>query len=179
MSAPTSIELPPTRITDPTFLDGLRVVLQGYYERNASEEEIQAVVKRAETFFLSSRADLDLEQPAPLNALTSVPPAASAPPTEQQPPSTSSSSSDEPPYPPTFSQLAHLISTGAPIPGIRDIPDQLAEGEPSEPKLARTQGGKPWEKVLEGQTAGVVGLEGRGEGERGQERVEEEGSGQV
>lgn len=63
---------------------------------------------------------------------------------------------DNPPYPPSFAELARLIATGAPIPGIKHIPDQLAEGEPSKSTLAAQigqSGGtpnqigvKPWEK---------------------------------
>ncbi|GAA5893157.1 hypothetical protein JCM6882_003900 [Rhodosporidiobolus microsporus] len=182
MSAPAQHPPIETRITDPSFLEGLNVVLEGYYARNAPQEEIEAVVKRAETFFLSTRADLDVEAPAPLASLTSVPPASSSS-APQPPPSSSSAAAppagDDPPYPPTFAQLAHLISTGAAIPGIRDIPDKLAEGEESEPRLAKTAGGKPWERVVQGQTAGVVGLEGQGAAEGTKERVEEEGTGQV
>lgn len=37
-----------------------------------------------------------------------------------------------------------MIATGAPVPGIRDIPDLLAEGEPSESTAQVPK--KPWER---------------------------------
>ncbi|GAA6042339.1 hypothetical protein JCM8097_003854 [Rhodosporidiobolus ruineniae] len=180
----SSFELPPTRITDPSFLEGLRVVLEPYYERRASAEEIQAVVERAETFFLSTRADLDLEQPAPLSALTSVSPASTSS-SPSQPAASPSSSSETPPYPPSFAEIAQLIATGAPIPGIRTIPDQLASDAPSRSTLASSGSGagrKPWERekgtvggaeVARGQSAGEVGLEGPGAAEGEEETLEE------
>ncbi|BGP12099.1 hypothetical protein JCM10213_005206 [Rhodosporidiobolus nylandii] len=167
----SDFQLPPTRITDPSFLEGLKVVLESYYARNAPQEEIQAVVSRAETFFLSSRADLDLEAPQPLSSLTSVPSASSS--SSTAPPT--SATGDAPPYPPSFAELAQLIASGAPIPGIRDIPDALSQEEPSEAKLAKEGARKPWEKMVEGETAGEVGTETRpGGGEEGEMSMEEE-----
>ncbi|GAA5979924.1 hypothetical protein JCM11641_007587 [Rhodosporidiobolus odoratus] len=183
-----SSDVPSTRLTDPTFLEGLRVVLEPYYARRAPQDEIDAVVKRAEAFFLSSRADLDVTLSQPATDLSSVPPASSSP------------STSEPPYPPTFSELAALISSGAPVPGIRDIPDQLSSETPSESTVAAKGGAgrKPWENAgeVEGrvgkETAGEVGRETRHSGEEGQEKsleqevreeqrrqAAEEGSGQV
>lgn len=121
----------------------------------------------------------DLEQPQPLSSLTTVP-AASEP---SQPPATSSSSSStDPPYPPTFAQLAQLIATGAPIPGIKDIPDKLAEGAPSESRESVRR--KPWEKEEGNPAQGgerPVGADTESEmfAEEGGGMVAEEGSGQV
>ncbi|GAA5873645.1 hypothetical protein JCM8547_002666 [Rhodosporidiobolus lusitaniae] len=186
-------ELPPTRITDPSFLEGLRVVLEPYYEQDpVPMEQVEAVVKRAEAFFLSTHADLPAfaQQPAPLSSVTSAPPASSSssssssqqPPSSSQQPPFSSPGEDAPPYPPTFSELAHLISTGAPIPGIRTIPDQLASEPASEAKLANEGGApkKPWEKEREvpglRETAGEVGLVGEGgrDDAGGRETLQEE-----
>ncbi|BGP25134.1 hypothetical protein JCM10295v2_004054 [Rhodotorula toruloides] len=145
---------PPTTLTDPTFLQGLEVILQSYYDQGASEDEIRDVVKRAEAFYLSSHAPEDLEQPQPLSALTTVPSVSSPsqPSTAPQPPP-SSAPSDHPPYPPSFAELAALIATGAPVPGIKEVPDKLAEGEPSESREGVRR--KPWEKAEAG-----VGREG-------------------
>ncbi|GAA6045555.1 hypothetical protein NBRC10513_007915 [Rhodotorula toruloides] len=163
----------PTTLTDPTFLQGLEVILQPYYDQGASEDEIRDVVKRAEAFYLSSHAPDDVEQPQPLSSLTTVPsvssPSASS---SSQPPSSSSS---DPPYPPTFAQLAALIATGAPIPGIKEIPDKLAEGEPSESRESVRR--KPWEK--EGEGAAAERDEGTMLEEGADETMAEEGSGQV
>ncbi|KAK4698760.1 hypothetical protein P7C70_g7508, partial [Phenoliferia sp. Uapishka_3] len=45
----------------------------------------------------------------------------------------------------SFAHLAALIASGAPIPGIKDIPDNIAEGEPSVSKIEVKR--KPWEKA--------------------------------
>ncbi|KAG0281822.1 hypothetical protein BGZ95_009759 [Linnemannia exigua] len=50
----------------------------------------------------------------------------------------------DPSYPKSFQEICELIASGKPIPGIRQIPNNLAEGTPSEAKLAPKL--KPWEK---------------------------------
>jgi hypothetical protein len=57
------------------------------------------------------------------------------------------------PYPPTFLQIVELIQSGAPIPGIMDIPDTVLTGQGSAPTAAPRR--KPWEK--EGSEEIVVG----------------------
>lgn len=48
------------------------------------------------------------------------------------------------PYPTTFSQIVELISTGQPIPGIKDIPATVLEGQASRPVANKRR--KPWER---------------------------------
>jgi hypothetical protein len=50
------------------------------------------------------------------------------------------------PYPPTFAEIVELITTGAPIPGIKDIPPTLLTSQATEPKASKRR--KPWEKEL-------------------------------
>ncbi|KAI1311538.1 hypothetical protein EDD11_003454 [Mortierella claussenii] len=50
----------------------------------------------------------------------------------------------DPTYPKSFQEICELIAAGKPIPGIRQIPNNLAEGTPSEAKLAPKL--KPWEQ---------------------------------
>ncbi|GAA6009116.1 DUF5572 domain-containing protein [Rhodotorula paludigena] len=147
---PATAQTRASTLSDPAFLRGLETILQPYYARGASQDEIDDVVKRAEAFFLSSQVQPDLEQPQPQEALTSVPPASNA--------SASSPLGENPPYPPSFAELAQLIASGAPIPGVRDIPDELAAGEPSEAKHEARR--KPWEKAVAGEMAGTVGPDG-------------------
>ena len=47
------------------------------------------------------------------------------------------------PYPTSFEQIVELISTGQPIPGIKEVPDTVLEGQASETKVGRRR--KPWE----------------------------------
>ncbi len=59
---------------------------------------------------------------------------------------TASPSSHPPaPYPPTFSQIVDLITTGQPIPGIKDIPDTVLAGQETQPTTAKRK--KPWESA--------------------------------
>ena len=55
-------------------------------------------------------------------------------------------SSEEPPapYPNSFSQIVELISTGQPIPGIKEVPGIVLEGQSSVPVAGKRR--KPWEK---------------------------------
>ncbi|RDL38217.1 uncharacterized protein BP5553_02557 [Venustampulla echinocandica] len=60
------------------------------------------------------------------------------------------------PYPPTFAQIVELITTGAPIPGIKDIPPTLLTSQITDPQAPRRR--KPWEKdVPDGVIAGGIG----------------------
>lgn len=138
-----------TTLTDPTFLVGLESILQPFFEQGAPEDEIRGIAQRAEAFYLSNHAEPDLEQPQPLSALA-PPPKHPADPSSSSATTTAPSNStteeeeeDQPPYPPTFAELAHLIATGAPVPGIKDIPDQLAAEPPTESTAERKR--KPWE----------------------------------
>ena len=48
------------------------------------------------------------------------------------------------PYPISFSQIVELITSGGPIPGIKEIPDTVLEGQASLPTTVKRR--KPWEK---------------------------------
>jgi hypothetical protein len=50
----------------------------------------------------------------------------------------------EPPKPATFAEICDMIAEGKPIPGIKDIPDTVLEGQASESQASRRK--KPWEK---------------------------------
>ncbi|CAB4415136.1 unnamed protein product [Rhizophagus irregularis] len=51
---------------------------------------------------------------------------------------------DNPQYPRTFHQLVEMISKEQPIPGIKQIPNELNKGTPSNPTIKPRP--KPWEK---------------------------------
>ncbi|GAA5868737.1 hypothetical protein JCM8547_005361 [Rhodosporidiobolus lusitaniae] len=75
-----SLELPPTRITDPRCLEGLHAVLETYYEQDpVPMEKVEAVVKRAESS-RHSHADLPptAQHPASISSLAAAPPASSS-----------------------------------------------------------------------------------------------------
>ena len=63
--------------------------------------------------------------------------------------SVGTNSSEPPaPYPTSFSQMVELITTGQPIPGIKEIPDTVLEGRASQATPVRRK--KPWEKDADG-----------------------------
>lgn len=49
------------------------------------------------------------------------------------------------PYPISFSQIVDLITSGKTIPGIKDVPDTVLEGQESRPSTAKRK--KPWERI--------------------------------
>lgn len=48
------------------------------------------------------------------------------------------------PKPASFAEICDMIAEGKPIPGIKDIPDMILEGQASETQTQRRK--KPWEK---------------------------------
>ncbi|KAF1363889.1 hypothetical protein EJ07DRAFT_54399, partial [Lizonia empirigonia] len=48
------------------------------------------------------------------------------------------------PYPTSFSHIVELITTGQPIPGIKEIPNTVLEGQGTQSE--KTKRRKPWEK---------------------------------
>jgi len=68
----------------------------------------------------------------------------SSPPTRHEPSTTTKSTEPLAPYPTSFSQIVELITNGQPIPGIKDVPDTVLEGQASQPSIAKRK--KPWEK---------------------------------
>lgn len=49
------------------------------------------------------------------------------------------------PKPASFAEICELIAEGKPIPGIKDIPDTVLEGQSSESQTAQRK--KPWERA--------------------------------
>jgi hypothetical protein len=60
-------------------------------------------------------------------------------------------SDTNPPYPVSFAQIVELITSGAPIPGIRDIPPTVLSDQATKPTARKRP--KPWEeKIVEGES---------------------------
>lgn len=60
-------------------------------------------------------------------------------------PASQPSSNAQPQYPASFAEIVHLITTGQPIPGIREIPDTVLTGHATQSQ--KSQRRKPWEKA--------------------------------
>ena len=122
---------------------GLESLLQPLRARGASEEEQKALIERVRSYYLSHQASSNVT--ASDSSAPSFPP-------ENTINTESQSSSSGPNYPSSFVALASLIASGAPIPGIKQIPERINEAEGSKPKLAGQipgAGRKPWEKSIE------------------------------
>jgi hypothetical protein len=60
-------------------------------------------------------------------------------------PEASANASEPPaPYPTSFAHIVELVTTGQPIPGIKEIPDTLLAGQSSQAMQSKRR--KPWEK---------------------------------
>lgn len=57
------------------------------------------------------------------------------------------------PKPASFAEICDMIAEGKPIPGIKDIPDTILEGQASESQKAERR--KPWEKSNAGAQTGT------------------------
>lgn len=79
----------------------------------------------------------------PSEQVTSIPIAAQPPP-PSEPQQTGVGGMSDAPKPASFAEICELIAEGKPIPGIKDIPDTILEGQSSTSQV--TQRKKPWEK---------------------------------
>ncbi|KAK3060710.1 hypothetical protein LTS18_007926 [Coniosporium uncinatum] len=80
----------------------------------------------------------------PSNTTNGLNPSASAAETPQATPVAISGASPEAPYPTSFSHIVELITTGQPVPGIKEIPNTVLEGQGTESAKPRRK--KPWEQ---------------------------------
>ncbi|KAF2085808.1 hypothetical protein K490DRAFT_17245, partial [Saccharata proteae CBS 121410] len=145
--------------TDAEFQGGLSAILGS----NPSLSQASELTLRARCFYYSRKFDIPIdfdaykawraenlpsETAAPASNGTSVAQAEAAPiPTATAPsaaPSAPTSGQPEAPYPTSFAQIVELITTGQPIPGIKEVPDTVLEGQGTEPVAAKRK--KPWEK---------------------------------
>jgi hypothetical protein len=59
-------------------------------------------------------------------------------------PATTNPNEPPAPYPTSFAHIVELVTTGQPIPGIKQIPDTVLTGQGTESMKAKRK--KPWEK---------------------------------
>ncbi|KAI9877752.1 MAG: hypothetical protein M1830_002917 [Pleopsidium flavum] len=138
---------------DAEFQGGLTAILGP----NPSPEQADELTLRARCFYYARKFDVPIDfsayktwrlqhQPSSINAhvaatngtLTNYPSPLDSVTT------TLPSTNPPAPYPPTFSQIVDLITTGQPIPGIKDIPDTVLAGQETQTTTAKRS--KPWEK---------------------------------
>ncbi|KAF9154438.1 hypothetical protein BG015_000912 [Linnemannia schmuckeri] len=147
--------------TDANFQAGLKSIIGNNQDKSAQEQK--DAVEKAKYFYYSrfvqnfdynqyrawrqlkaaTSTAQDGQQEGSL-APSSTTAAAIANETVAKESQSSSTTAADPTYPKSFQEICELIASGKPIPGIRQIPNNLAEGTPSEAKLAPKL--KPWEK---------------------------------
>ncbi|OAQ34507.1 hypothetical protein K457DRAFT_14346 [Linnemannia elongata AG-77] len=142
---------------DANFQAGLKSIIGN--NQNKSAQEQKDAVDKAKYFYysrfvqsfdynqyqawrqLKSATSSDQDEPQAPSSTTAAPIVDETVAEESQ---SSTATAADPTYPKSFQEICELIASGKPIPGIRQIPNNLAEGTPSEAKLAPKL--KPWEK---------------------------------
>ncbi|KAF1811020.1 hypothetical protein P152DRAFT_508324 [Eremomyces bilateralis CBS 781.70] len=148
--------------SDPEFSGGLQSILQSAQ----SPDHATDLESRAKCFYLSRKHGVRIdvngykawkkqqkgttaqENGIELGNGTESAKESSAPPAETQNNDSGAQDDSTPagdaPYPTSFSDIVELITSGKPIPGIKDIPDTILEGQGTQPSANRRK--KPWEK---------------------------------
>ncbi|TKA62700.1 hypothetical protein B0A49_08050 [Cryomyces minteri] len=135
---------------DEEFQGGLRAILGS----NASPEQTSELTK--------FNVPVDFDQykswrqhnapPAPNATAPGVPATALSNASTETTASPAAGSAEQAPYPTSFAHIVDLITTGQPIPGIREIPPTVLEGQGTQSSTSRRK--KPWEK--DEQTEGLT-----------------------
>lgn len=140
----------------------------------SSPDQIRELTLRAQCFYLSRKKKIDInfdgykaylashtstsssiDVPAPDSATSSKDTLSSNTPhpdheNDLPPATTTADEMAPPPYPPSFAEIVALITTGATIPGIRDIPDTVLTDQGTKPVARKRR--KPWEKDVDEET---------------------------
>lgn len=138
----------------------LRRILQGGLSAilgsATAPSQIQSLTLRARCFYYSRKHSIPIDFEAYKKHYIGTHPDTSA--TSSNPSSTSSAATagtattissvrkpeDNPPYPTSFAEVVALITTGAPIPGIKEIPPTVLSEQATKPVASKRR--KPWEK---------------------------------
>lgn len=117
-----------------------------------SQSQIEALTIRARCFYYSRKHNntpIDFEAykahylSSHRNLTDSNPSAGQAPAHTTQTSTGDSQVESTPQYPQTFASLVQLIQSGAPIPGIKEIPPTVLTGQATVPTASKRR--KPWE----------------------------------
>ncbi|KAG0377655.1 hypothetical protein BGX24_005688 [Mortierella sp. AD032] len=112
----------------------------------SSVQQQEQLFQKFESYDFGADANFQDRQETTQTGGSSAPISTTSEPIEEESQSSSNDAApaSDPSYPKSFQEICELIASGKPIPGIRQIPNNLAEGTPSEAKLAPKL--KPWEK---------------------------------
>lgn len=147
--------------SDREFQSGLQAILGS----NPSPEQAEHLTLRARCFYLARKSNTSIDynayqiwrarlSPSLANGMSITASASDSSEMNNNPPGSSLTSRDgtgnsrskvEPPapYPISFSQIVELITSGEPIPDIKEVPAIVLDGQISQPTTAKRR--KPWE----------------------------------
>ncbi|KAI9657119.1 MAG: hypothetical protein M1821_003285 [Bathelium mastoideum] len=132
---------------DQDFKNGLEAILGA----NPSPEQAAELTLRARCFYYARKfgtdVDFDGYKSWRKQHTESVSGISTTEAVSTQPAHAASSTSDQEqsaPYPTSFAQIVDLISSGKPIPGIKDVPDTVLTGQGTASSAITRK--KPWEK---------------------------------
>ncbi|KAH4199190.1 hypothetical protein HBI73_072600 [Parastagonospora nodorum] len=147
---------------DVEFQAGLSAILGS----NSTPDQAAELALRARCFYYARKFNMNIDfdgykayrnargRPPPTQPLNVTPPLVV--PGNEAPsgimPTSSSTSEPPAPYPTSFAHIVELITSGQPVPGIREIPSTVLTGQGTEPVKAHRK--KPWEKD---QVSGAIG----------------------
>jgi hypothetical protein len=115
-----------------------------------SPSQIQSLTLRARCFYYSRKHSIPVDFEAyKTHCLKNDPNSAENLPNPSVYPTASAASTvpkseDNPPYPTSFAEVVALITTGAPIPGIKEIPPTVLSEQATKPSVNKRR--KPWER---------------------------------
>ncbi|KAF2711094.1 hypothetical protein K504DRAFT_375540 [Pleomassaria siparia CBS 279.74] len=145
---------------DVEFQSGLSAILGS----NSSPEQAAELTLRARCFYYARKYSINIDFDAykayhNARGQQSIAPngvqTPSAPATEEPAggilPSTSNANEPPAPYPTSFAHIVELVTTGQPIPGIKEIPSTVLVGQGTQPVQIKRK--KPWEKEEASATA--------------------------
>ncbi|KAF2471442.1 uncharacterized protein BDR25DRAFT_261000 [Lindgomyces ingoldianus] len=140
---------------DVEFQSGLSAILGS----NSTPEQATELTLRARCFYYARKYNVNLDFDAYKAYRTSRPSRPIAPPNGVQAasasasaeapgsvlPASSTNPNDPPaPYPVSFAHIVELVTTGQPIPGIKEIPNTILTGQGTEAVKEKRK--KPWER---------------------------------
>jgi hypothetical protein len=138
---------------DQEFQSGLKAILGSTQD----QAQLEHLTLRAKCYYYARKSGtkVDFEgykhwvegerETGETNGLHMEPDAPAVQPVESQTASTGTGSMGDAPKPASFAEICDLIAEGKPIPGIKDIPDTVLEGQSTASQATKRT--KPWEKT--------------------------------
>ncbi|CAF9909800.1 MAG: hypothetical protein GOMPHAMPRED_006869 [Gomphillus americanus] len=125
--------------SDQEYQHGLQAILGS----DPDQEQAKHLIMRAKCFYYARKfkTPLDFSEYQKWHSEQTLGVQNDTPDVSMQ--SQSNVTDEQPPYPMTFNEIVELITSGKPVPGIKEIPNTVLEGQASESRISNRK--KPWE----------------------------------